>query len=171
MTGNAGRNAITGTFDFGDGYLIAPTYSGAPALTTDGAIVYSDGVLYAYDGTRSKWLSVDRTMWWAGRNGSASNLYLRGPDGLASSSTGYRVLRAGTIVGLVAQTDTLATWTFEVRRNNVVTAIASLTITALIGSQDQTINVDIAQGDEIQLYCNGTSIDRPLGAVEIAWRL
>lgn len=173
MTGNAARNAITGTFDFGDGYLIVPTYGSAPVTSVvDGATVFSGGLLYMYDATRVKWLSVNRAEYWMGRNASnATNLYLRAFDGLASSSVGYRMQRAGTITAVIAQADVSGTWTLEVRRNNSVTAIASLTVTAALGNQVLTTNVDISQGDEIQLYLNGGPIANPSGAIEVAWRL
>jgi hypothetical protein len=172
LTGNAARNAITGTFDFGDGYLIAPTYNIAPTTSVvDGALAIVDGVMYAYDGTRTKWLSVDRKMIWAARDANnASNIYLRTMDGLATSTTSYRALRNGTITGMVAQTAAASTWTLRIRRNNVVTDIASLSVTGT-GTQTTTTNVDFAQGDKLELYCDGTSVVRPLAGIEIAWRI
>lgn len=173
LTGNAGRNAITGTFDFGDGYLIAPTYTSAPVTSViDGAISVVTGVMYVQDGSRSKWLSVDRKMIWAGRDAvNATDIYLRTVDSIASSTTGYRLLRDGTITGLVAQTTGAESWTFEVRKNGVVTPIASLIISASSGAQSTITDVDVAQGDEIEFYCNGSNINRPIGGVEIAWRI
>jgi hypothetical protein len=170
LSGNAARNVVSGTFDFTTGEIILPV-DVSPPTGVDGKTSFIGGILYVYDGTRSKWLSVERQMWWAARNGNATNLYLRGPDGLASSSTGYRAMRNGTIVGLVAQTDSAHTWTLEVRKNGVVTPIASLTLTAVAGSSTTSTNVDISAGDEIQLYCNGTAVPQPLAAVEIAWRV
>ncbi|MBT8315314.1 MAG: hypothetical protein KJP26_12715, partial [Maribacter sp.] len=49
--------------------------------------VGDDGILYIYDGTRSKWLSVDRTMVGWGRNsGNTSNEYLRQFNGAQSNT-------------------------------------------------------------------------------------
>lgn len=150
--------------------LILEPRTDAPIYNlTDGAIAIVGGILYIYDGTRSKWLSMDRVMLQGGRRGSATNIYMRIPDNIATSQTGLRMLRDGTITGLVAQTESSATWTFEVRRNGSV--IASLTITAASGDQATDTNVDFSQGDELQLYCNGTSVPSPVGMVEVAWRI
>lgn len=172
LTGDENRNAVTGTFDFSDGYLIAPNYNAAPTTSViGGALSVVNGVLYAYDETRTKWLSVDRKMIWAGRDAAnASNIYLRTVDGIATSTTGYRALRNGTITGMVAQTDAASTWTLRIRRNNVVTNIASLAVTST-GTQDTATNVDFSQGDELELYCDGTGVSRPIGGIEIAWRV
>ena len=61
------------------------------AVTPTGSIagqmfVGNDGILYIYDGTRSKWLSMDRTMVGWGRNsGNTSNEYLRQFNGALSN--------------------------------------------------------------------------------------
>jgi hypothetical protein len=173
LTGDSSRNNITGTFNFGDGYLIAPTYNIAPTTSViDGALAIVDGVMYSYDGTRSKWLSVDRKQYWAARdNGGVSNTYLYALDSVPTSVTGYRVLRNGTITGLVAQTSANSTWTLQVRRNGVVTAIATLSLSATTGSQTTTTNVDVSQGDRLQLFASGSSIANPVAGLEIAWRI
>jgi len=173
LTGNGSRNNITGTFNFGDGYLIAPTYNIAPTTSVvDGALAIVDGVMYSYDGTRSKWLSVDRKQYWTGRNhNNAQNVYLYGLDSIATSTTGYRVLRDGTITGLVAQTSSNSTWTLQVRRNGVVTALASLSLSATTGAQTTSVNVDVSQGDRLQLFASGNNIANPVAGLEIAWRI
>jgi hypothetical protein len=136
---------------------------------TDGALAIVDDILYAYDATRTAWLSVQREKFIAARHAVATNVFLRGPDGVPQSVTGYRMPRNGTIVALWAQTGSSATWTLEVYRSG--SAIATLSISAASGDEDTTINVDVTAGDELKLRCNGTAIDNPVGAFEVAWRV
>jgi len=152
-------------------FVIVPDSAAPTTKVVDGAVSVVGGVLYAYDGTRSKWLSVDRKMVWAGRNANATNLYLRTVDSVATSVSGYRALRSGTITGLVAQTGSNSTWTLEIRKNGVTTPIASLSITTASGAQDATINVDFNAGDELEIFCNGSAVPTPVGGAEIAWRV
>ena len=171
LTGNAARNTVTGTYDFRDGYLITPTYPSAPAAQADGEISYINGVLYAYDAVRAKWLSVDRQVIVVSKRGNANDVYLRLGDGVATSETGVRALRNGTITGITAQTDTSATWVAEVHTGNALITGASLTVTAATGDQDGAINADFSQGDELQVFANTTgNIKAPVVFVEIAWR-
>lgn len=169
LTGNATRNPVTGEYDFSSGDIILPsdgTFKGSPVA---GNVEFKGGVLYAYDSTRTKWLSVDRVTYTAGRRQNrATNIYMRVSDGVPTSATGIRMLRDGTITGIFAQTRVAESWTFEVRRNGSV--IASLVMTAVAGNQATTVNVDVSQGDEIQFYCNGTDISFPVGGIEVAWR-
>ena len=172
LTGDGYRNHVTGTFNFSDGYLTLPVDDQAPVVNVfPGAVTFVNDLVYVRDGTRSKWLSVSRNAVWAGRDGYATNIYLRTFDGIASSVTGYRVLRNATITSLVMQSDFPATWIFEVRINDSFTPIASLASGGAGGNQDTTISVDVSQGDQLQFFCNGVSINRPLVGIELAWRI
>jgi len=174
LAGNSARNAIAGTYNFADGYLIAPTYPSPPAVNVvDGEMFYSNGILYVYDGTRAKWLSTDRQKILSGKKKKAKDVYLRTVNGISSLETGIPALRNGTIVGIGIQTDDPETWTFEIRKNNSVTVISSLASGGLTGAIDTTINVDFIAGDELQFYANtsGSSIKAPVAYVEIAWRV
>ena len=158
--------------DTGVPLKIEPSTS-TPTGTSGGQMFVSndDGILYIYDGTRSKWLSVDRTMVGWGRNSNnTSNEYLRQFNGALSNQNGWRMVRNGTITAISAQSDIDQTWTFEVRKNDATTVIASITMTGIQGNHNNTLNVDINEGDFIQAYCNGTSVDYPETLIEIAWR-
>lgn len=133
--------------------------------------VGDDGILYIYDGTRSKWLSVDRTMVGWGRNsGNTSNEYLRQFNGAQSNNNGWRMVRDGTITAITAQSNASQSWTLEIRKNDATTVITSLNMTAQAGNHNNSLNIDINEGDFIQAYCNGSSIDYPQTLIEIAWR-
>jgi hypothetical protein len=172
LAGNAARNPVTGEYDFTAGDLILPADGTLKGSPVEGNVEVKGGVLYTYDATRAKWLSVDRKLITAAKKGSSNDVYLRAQDGIATSETGIRVLRDGTITGLFAQTDTAETWTLEIRRNGVATVIASLTMTAVQGNQETTTNIDVSQGDELQFFANtsGSSIKSPIGGLELAWR-
>ncbi|MCG8722462.1 hypothetical protein G1K63_02840 [Tenacibaculum finnmarkense] len=131
----------------------------------------TNGILYIYDGTRAKWLSVDRTMvGWGVNNANTGNEYLRQFNGAQSSQNGWRMVRDGTITAISAQTDINQTWALEIRKNDGTIAIASLTITNQQGNHNNTLNIDVNEGDFIQAYCNGTNVSHPETLIEIAWR-
>ncbi|MBT2161890.1 hypothetical protein [Zobellia barbeyronii] len=143
-----------------------------PTGTESGQIFMgNDGILYAYDGSRTKWLSVDRTMVGWGVNNPATTLaYMRQFNGAESDKNGWRMLRDGTITGITVQTENANTWTLEIRKNDGLIPIAVLAIAATEGGQDDTINIDFNQGDFLQAYCNGTAVEYPETLIEIAWR-
>ena len=135
----------------------------------------SGGHLYIKDGTRAdKWLSADRFIVHAARDGRAKNSYLRYIDGQPSLSTGMRIPRNATIMGIVAQTRGVETWDVRVRRNGVATNLASLTLSGVAGNHTTSLNVDVSTGDRIQIYADTTGmigIRDPNVWVELAWRL
>lgn len=131
----------------------------------------SDGILYAYDGTRSKWLSVDRTTVGWGRNSAATtNEYLRQFNGATSDSNGWRIIRDATITAISAQTNSATTWVLEIRKNDATTNVLTLNLNLEEGKHDNSINIDVNEGDFIQAYCNGTNVEHPQTLIEIAWR-
>lgn len=153
------------------------TTAGAPTGTpTAGAMfIADDGLLYLYDGTRTKWLSVDRIMLGWGRNSNnTTNEYLRQFNGAPSNNNGWRIIRNGTITAISAQSNINQDWTLEIYKNDAnqatTTPITSLTMTNEQGNHLSNINIDINEGDFIQAYCNGASVDYPQALIEIAWR-
>ena len=143
-----------------------------PTGTESGQIFMGDdGILYAYDGSRTKWLSVDRTMVGWGVNNPVTTLaYMRQFNGAESNKNGWRMLRDGTITGITVQTENANTWTLEIRKNDGLIPIAILAIAATEGGQDDTMNIDFNQGDFLQAYCNGIAVEYPETLIEIAWR-
>lgn len=143
-----------------------------PTGTENGQIFMgNDGILYAYDALRGKWLSVDRTfLGWGYNSALVTTTYLRQLNGVDSDNSGWRMLRNGTITGLTAQTQSNKTWTLEIRKNDGILPLAVLVITVSDGAEDDSLNVDFDQGDFLQAYCNGIAIDYPEALLEIAWR-
>jgi hypothetical protein len=140
-------------------------------------IVGTDGLLYAYDGTRNKWLSVDRNLIGWGRNkinaGSDDPLgtqYLRQYNGAPSDLNGWRMIRKGTITAITVQSNADQTYTVEIRKNDDTDIETSLAVSNDQGKHDTTINIDFDEGDFLQCYLNGNTIDYPQVLIEIAWR-
>jgi len=129
------------------------------------------GILAVYDKSngRNKWLSVDREqMIFTGRNNpNNANEYAR-LGAIPSNNGGNRLISAMTLVGISIQTAVAETWTAEVRKTDTVTVQSSLAAAAAIGNQSDAINVDFAAGDYIQVFINGTSVNRPIIKLEFA---
>lgn len=140
---------------------------------SDGQIDIKDGILCVYDSTRGKWLSVQRQFLVFGRRGESKNQYL-GFFGsrLVSLNSGLRLARAATIVSMAGQINAAGTCTFNIRRNDVATNVASLTIAAAVGGEDISKNIDLNGGDFLQCQLGSTvAVSDPMIVVEIAWRL
>lgn len=175
-TGNIGINTLTPNAQLdiestGVPLRIQPS-STTPTGTEGGQIfIGDDGIMYAYDDTRSKWLSIDRTMIGWGRNAIiTSSEYLRQYNGALSSDNGWRMIRDATITAITAQTNSDTSWILEIRKNDDPANILTLELTTESGKHNNLVNVDVAEGDFIQAYCNGTSVDYPQTLIEIAWR-
>jgi hypothetical protein len=103
--------------------------------------------------------------------GDANNVnfgYLDVAGNTPSNLSGYVVPFNGFLTAINASTNGPETWIVEVQRNNISTIIASLSITAAESAFDDTFNVPIIEGDEIQIFCNGSGISNPLVSVGIS---
>ena len=67
-----------------------------------------------------------------------------------------------TLVGIsMSEELNTQTWTAEVRSNDAVTILDSLTITNQYSNQTYASDTDFNEGDRVQVYLNGSSIDYP----------
>jgi len=174
------NEVVSGVWSFGGG-VTDPNYimdekASAPSTNLGGAgevpmAMMAGGILAVYDksNARNKWLSVGREyMIFTGRNNSNNtNEYAR-LGHIPSNNTGNRLQVNKTLVGMSIQTKVAETWTAEVRKNGSATVIASLTATTAIGASSVALNVDLVAGDEVQVFINGTHIDRPIIKLEFA---
>ena len=144
----------------------------APQLGLDaGQLAVINGLLYTYDDTRAKWLSVQRIMVAFGRRGNSNNQYLNHYGGnIAASQGGLRMARNATIVSLAGEFSAAATADLHVRRNDAAADIATLSVAAAQGAHDNTIDVDLTAGDFLQSYVDNGPCSDPMFMVEIAWR-
>jgi len=175
-----GRTIVT---DSGSLQLSAADDSYAPLELTDlsspplsglggGQLASIGGLLYSYDGTRSKWLSIQRQTLVFGRKGGSKDQYLNFAAGtLPSNNSGYRILRDATIVGLAGQLNASGTCDLRIRKNDQAADITTLNIPAALGAQDATIDVDVSAGDFLQSFLEAAAkVDDPTLIVEVAWR-
>ena len=114
----------------------------------DGSLYYNTAIdkWMAYDGTRSKWLSVESATFQAGRNGNTGvGVYYRGINGQALSAVdGYTAPFDGTVVEMgYTRQDTDAA-TFEITAGG--TAVATLASAALKG-KSVTLDGDFSADD------------------------
>lgn len=173
---------VTGVWEFQGGaatepsmYLTQKTAAPSVNLGTANQIPFSviNGQLATYDKTnsRNKWLSASRQyVTFSGRdNTNNTNEYLR--NGVfTSNEASTKLIQNATLVGISVNTASTETWTARVRKNGVVTNLYSKALTASAGVQDATLNVDFSAGDVIQVYCDGSGVNRPLVVLEFAYR-
>lgn len=175
-SGNVGIGTRTPTAKLdieSDGVPLKITPSTTTPTGTQAGQIFmgTDGILYAYDGARAKWLSVDRnTVSWSRGSTGTSNEYLRAHDASPSSNNGYRVIRNATITAVAAQTNTNETWNLLILKNDGNVSITFLTMTNETGKHENNTNINVDEGDFIQAYCLGSNINHPLASIEFAWR-
>lgn len=97
----------------------------------------------------------------AGRSANATNIYLRDADGVPSNLSPYILPFDAYLIGISASTDGAETWTAEVHKELSLISGATLDITAADSGQRSDLEISLNAGDEINLYCNGTAINRP----------
>lgn len=140
-----------------------------------GRIEVKNGVLYIYDDIRSKWLSVNRQTLVFGRNGVAGNQYLSYMGGGMSSDSGYRPSNSATIVSMSVQTSTSDDYSIDIRKNDTLTGIASLSVSGSDNAGEITTDVNLTIGDFLQCYLNytgsGSGVEDPVVVIELAWRV
>lgn len=98
-----------------------------------------------------------------GRNNkNVTNQYLELEGAVPSNLNGFVLPFNATLVGIsMAENLNTQTWTAQVRRNGVVTVLDSLTITNQYNNQTYASDTDFNEGDRVQLYLSGTSIEYP----------
>lgn len=134
--------------------------SAVPGLTVQDAL----NSLVGGGGTSDMFIS-------GGREGNnVSNVYLRGPGGTPMNLSGFVIPFNSTITSISMASRGVENWTLEVRKNNTATVVASLVSVGVERAYADTLSVDMVAGDEVQFYCNGTSISDPSGSIVIRRR-
>ena len=145
--------AVTLTASNGNAPIQLTNLVSAPTSNlAQGQLAVVNGILVAYDSTRNKWLSVDRThVSYNARFGDANYL----SSGIHSdTNSGYTALENGTLVGVTAAGGVgNQTKTFYIRKNGGTTALYTL---QLVGGKfsASNLNIDYNQGDVLQVYCS-----------------
>ncbi|RLB71280.1 MAG: hypothetical protein DRH04_02045 [Deltaproteobacteria bacterium] len=152
---------------------LTPLTSNPTTNLSAGQLMVKNNLLYIYDDSRSKWLSVQRVNFLFGRGRSNQySQYLRCVNGAPSSVTGYRVPRDATITAISVQTQNNANANFRIRKNGSHTNLGTLSLSGVSGAHATNLNIDIDAGDYIQIYMQVTSgnVDYPELFIELAYR-
>lgn len=152
-----------------------------PVTPTNGDLFYylTNNILYYYDSSRTKWLSVETTSLLLGRAtiGQNTSGYFGVADAVHSSTTGIIMPRNGTIIG--ASLDNVnnmgAARNIEIRVNN--SAVVKLIITISSGTKSVNVtngNVDFNTGNYINAIALSNATAPALSnasiLIKVAWR-
>jgi hypothetical protein len=152
-------------------YTISPT---PPSSSNIGYQWFDtiNGINYVYDGLRNKWLSINRAEISFGKKGLTNNQYLYYYGGVIPSNiNSKRMIRNACITAISAQFSDIGAGTFYIRKNNSVD-IGVFDILNDYGNGDESINIDINEGDVIKCYFDSSfsNVKDPIITLEIAWR-
>lgn len=137
----------------------------------DGQIINRAGILYIYDGTRAKWISMMRQNVTFGIK-RADGCYLNVAN-FSSSNSGWPALRKGTILGITAQASSgYANKKFIMSKNNDPTSIYNFNLNNYYFA-DGTMSIDFEANDLIKILATSefTTTYNVVVNLEIAWRI
>lgn len=134
---------------------------GSDLTITQGYPVFSD-ILRG-----NKTLSIARNTVFSSAKGRSKNLYLSTTP--TNLKTGIRMPRNGTVTVISVENSKNNTFTLQLRKNDSVTNLVSLAVSATLGAHNKIVNYDFVEGDRLQFYIDGLSHD-PVAWIEIAWR-
>jgi hypothetical protein len=125
-----------------------------------------------YDSLRSKWLSVESTEFFFGRNGPTNvGQYYRTVDGRVMTATlGMFAVRSGTVVSFGYTRATAAAATFEITSNGAqIATVAS----AAASGRDIAINADFSFGNILgaRNLSPGSVTREVVGWIRVKWRV
>lgn len=172
---------VTGVYELQGGATTEPSVyftqkTSAPTtnlgVATQIPVSIVNNVLSVYDKTRTKWLSVYRdNIVFSGRDNSNNQDEYARVGQFTSNQAGYKILFDATLVGITVQTRSAGTYGVQVRRNGNTSSVYALPVLASDNASDNAVNTDLNAGDEIQVYLDGSSIDRPLITLILAQRV
>jgi hypothetical protein len=149
-----------------------------PSSSVDGDLYYRTDLdlLFIYDGTRSKWLTVERTAYSCGRSSLNNNTtgYFGLADMFFTSTEGFNMPRNGTIVSVSFKNSRTVTRDIFVSVNNSSSIRTLLSLSSATSAIDNTVNVNFNAGDIIQagalVAASGNRIKSSVLIFEVAWR-
>jgi len=140
--------------------IITPQTAVPSTAETSGSLMVYENKTYMYDPVRAKWLSMEKLPFAFGIGRAAQgNIYLDMAGGVVSSQTGYRMPYAGTILGIAFDSRSNTDSDIEIRKNNVASAIATLSTTNN-SDDDFNLNIDFSAGDRLQCYLTLNGVQR-----------
>lgn len=125
-----------------------------------------------YDGSRSKWLSVEAAKYDFGRGGftAKGSFYKNSQDITFTATRGYVMPFSGTIISLTFFRENSDSVVFEILSNGIT--IAALSSSAMTGSST-TLNADFARGEIISIrnqFADGNTAKDVTGFARVKWR-
>ena len=118
----------------------------------DGQIINKEGILYLYDASRGKWLSMIRQSVTFGIK-RADGCYLNVSD-FSSSMSGWPALRSGVITGITAQASHgYSNKSFTLSKNNDPTSLLTFQLTGHYYSNGN-LNIDFDANDLIKILAS-----------------
>jgi len=136
-----------------------------------GQLAFVNGALYNYDGTRTKWVSVDEQHYdWSDQ--AANGKYLKVGSALGTE-VGFKIPLNAVITKVTARvTGGNLTKELQIRKNGLPTPIKTF---SLVAGEYTSTNDDISltAGDYIQLYVSGSgeAIHDPVVSVYLRFRI
>lgn len=163
----------TGRFTEVAGPVIFDAGAADPGGGSDGDLYYNTVLekWMAYDGTRSKWLSIESNTIQVGNNGNVPvGTYFRGIAGqLLSDTIGYTAEWNGTVIGLTWTRNDADAATFNVKADGVTIESSA---SAAVSGYDNTLDGDFAQGEVLAVEndAGGNAVQIPQIWVKFKWR-
>lgn len=153
-----------------------------PISPENGDIFYRTDInyLFYYDDTRTKWLSVEKSALSCGRANAQFNasVYMRVGDATQTSTSGFKMKRNGTILGVTIENNSVLTSNrnIEVRVNDsVVNRVLATINTGQSSVVINNSNLDFNQNDIIQVIAisgaSGSGLNNVIVTVNIAYRV
>jgi hypothetical protein len=143
------------------------------------ALQLDDFTFWALSAVTPTWVALasdpsDLNDWFTlcgGRNLNTTDTYLENVTGRGMNEVGYLVPKS-RIMAISIATVNNETWTAQVRKNGGGGAIASITVVAdRVKYEELVTPVDLDEGDELQFYCDGNLISRPMMVVYLERRM
>jgi len=124
----------------------------------------NDSILYGYDSTRAKWLTTGEpgNIGASRNNANVTNQFLRHFNGTPYNQVPVPMNQNSTITQITLRGKLAQTWQAIIATGTSASDIIGFVDSGGANySSDDTIDIDIAQGVGLYLYCSGTSIDYP----------
>jgi len=148
-----------------------PVLAPPDQMLEDGQITYYGGIMYVYDDTRGKWLSMNRQSIMFGAK-RADGCYLNVAD-FSSSTSGWPALRDGTITGITAQASGgYATKEFTIFENSNTIPLYNFNLAGRYHSNGN-LNIDFDANDLVKILVSshyGITHNVVIN-LEISWRI
>jgi hypothetical protein len=149
------------------------TISYVPTLgVQDGQICLNNGLMYVYDGTRLKWLSMSReTVSFGSKRGDGC--FLSQTNNITSAQAGWVAMRSGTIVGITAQGATgYSRKQLDIYKSSATAPVFSFQLNNFV-YLNSNMDIPFNAGDLLKVYCRsqfGTTFHLSIN-LEICWKL